>query len=52
MQPEIKIQRSVGTNRLRDYIFNFYPDNEELIEVLENDIFNFSHGQYIDNVEK
>ena len=52
LQPKIKIQRDIGTNRLRNYIFNFYPENDELVEVLENDIFNFNHAEYIDNIDK
>ena len=52
MQPNIQIQRNNGINKLRDYIFNFYPNNEEFVEVLENDIFNFSHRDYVDNIDK
>lgn len=51
-QPIIQQQRSVGINKLRDYIFEFYPGNEELVETLENDIFNFDHKNYIYNIDK
>lgn len=50
--PIIKKQREIGLNRLREYIFEFYPDNEELVEVLENCIFTFNNKNYIMNVDK
>ena len=45
-------QRKTGINKLREYIFQFYPDNDEFIEVLENDIFNFDNKNYLENIDK
>ena len=48
----IKKQRESGINKLREYIFQFYPNNEEIIEVLENDIYSFNNKYYQENVDK
>ena len=48
----IKQQREIGINKLREYIFQFYPNNEEIVEVLENDIYNFNNKYYQNNVDK
>jgi hypothetical protein len=48
----IKKQREMGINKLREYIFEFYPNNEEIVEVLENDIYNFNNKYYLENIEK
>ena len=50
--PVIKQQRENGINKLREYIFQFYPNNEEIIEVLENDIYSFNNKYYQENVDK
>ena len=49
---EIKLQREIGINKLKEYIFSFYPNNEELVETLENDIYNHNKKNYINNVDK
>ena len=46
----IKEQRKSGINTLREYILDFYPENNELIETLENDIFNYSNTDYLQNI--
>ena len=50
--PIIKKQREIGINKLREYIFQFYPYNEQLNEVLENDIYEFSNKEYLLNIDK
>ena len=50
--PIIKKQRETGINKLREYIFQFYPNNEEIVEVLENDIYNFNNKYYQENIDK
>jgi hypothetical protein len=50
--PIIQQQREIGINKLREHIFQFYPQNEEIVEVLENDIFEFNHKDYSYNIDK
>ena len=50
--PTIIIQRENGSILLSKYILDFYPDNIELIAILENDIFNYSNKNYYDNIHK
>ena len=50
--PIIKKQREIGINKLREYIFQFYPENEEIVEVLENDIYSFNNKYYQENIDK
>ena len=50
--PQIIMSRINGINKLREYVFQFYPNNEEIVEVLENDIFNFNNKDYSDNIDK
>ena len=45
-------QRKAGLNKLREYISEFYPNNDELIEVLENDIFDFDNKNYANNINR
>ena len=48
----IQKQRKIGTDKLKEYIFQFYPQNQQIIEVLENDIFEFNHKNYQYNIDK
>uniref|UniRef100_A0A6C0LCX7 Uncharacterized protein n=1 Tax=viral metagenome TaxID=1070528 RepID=A0A6C0LCX7_9ZZZZ len=50
--PIIKKKRETGINKLREYIFQFYPNNEEIVEVLENDIYSFNNKYYQENIDK
>ena len=49
---KIKGHRENGINKLREYIFAFYPQNEPIIEVLENNIFEFNNKEYLLNIDK
>ncbi len=49
---KIQKQREIGINKLQEYIYNFYPQNNQLIEVLENNIFEFNNKDYLFKIEK
>ena len=50
--PLIQKQRELCINKLREYIFEFYPQNEQIVETLENDIFEFDNKNYLYNIDK
>ena len=51
-QEFIDKQRNMGKNKLREYVFQFYPNNENFIDTLEQQIFNYNHKYYIDNIDR
>ena len=48
----IEYQRKLGKIKLKEYILNFYPENDEQILDLENNIYEFNNKFYIENVNK
>jgi hypothetical protein len=48
----IEKQRTMGVNKLKEYIYKFYPTNEELVDVLENNVYDFNNKEYLNNIEK
>jgi len=51
-QDFIDKQRNIGKNKLREYIFQFYPNNENFIDTLEQQIFNYNHKFYVNNIDR
>ena len=48
----IRLQREIGIKKLREYILQYYPNNDEEVEILENYIFTFNHTFYVNNLDK
>ena len=45
-------QRKASINQLREYVLQYYPENEHIVETLESNIFNYNNKNYLNNIQK
>ena len=49
---EILLQRENGLQLLKETILEYYPDANEFVDKIEEDIFKFDNKNYVDNIKK
>ena len=45
-------QREIGIQKLSEYIYSYYPNNNALVENIEENIYNFDNKNYSYNIDK